>query len=114
MLYNEQPVTVSMRSTNPDFRNIVLNALRDAGAHDLAGQIALQTRPPKPPEPNGLGAVVKDAKGDRWTRPNLHPRGEWFHENGFDVAAYDDIDVVEVLRVGVAGPRYFPSDTRPL
>jgi hypothetical protein len=36
--------------------------------------------PPKPPEPQGLGAVVEDAEGRRWVRVNaLIP---WPYEKG--------------------------------
>lgn len=34
----------------------------------LADQIEAQTKPPKPAEPTGLGAVVEDADGLRWVR----------------------------------------------
>lgn len=34
--------------------------------HRLADEIEQQPRPPKPPEPTGLGAVVEDRSGVKW------------------------------------------------
>ncbi len=72
----------------------------------IATQIEVQTRPPKPPEPTGLGAVVKDRQGHVWVR---------IHESYGDLLwrmdvpstcaePYDRIDAVEVLSEGVVQP----------
>lgn len=54
----------------------------------------------KPEEPTGLGAVVEDEDGKRWTRANSE--GEWFSEDGNDVATtYAEVPVVRVLSEGV-------------
>lgn len=70
----------------------------------LADQIEQQTRPPKPAEPTGLGAVVEDARGDFWVYTGLRNAkdGEtrlWFH--GSLPADYADINAVKVLSEGV-------------
>lgn len=36
--------------------------------HEVRSALIELTRPPKPPEPTGLGAVVEDAEGVRWVR----------------------------------------------
>jgi len=36
-----------------------------------------QTKPPKPDEPTGLGAVVEDAEGKRWVRLPDPPDADW-------------------------------------
>ena len=68
---------------------------------DLAGQIEAQLPKPKPEEPKGLGAVVKDRGGVRFVRVGAFC-GFWKSEfsslHAFD---YADIDVVEVLSEGV-------------
>lgn len=43
----------------------VIEVLREKGLDQIADMIAEQTRPPKPDEPTGLGAVVED-EGRRW------------------------------------------------
>ena len=67
----------------------------------LRDQIEAQTKPPKPAEPTGLGAVVEDAKGNRWVRA-FSLRLAWtdtlFEE---DNREYADIDAVRVLSEGV-------------
>jgi hypothetical protein len=63
--------------------------------------------PPRPPEPQGLGAVVEDAKGRKWLRMgNDNLRRRWAREGniGGDMAAwcqYDRIPAVRVLSDGV-------------
>jgi len=67
-------------------------------------QVALRSllAPPKPPEPQGLGAVVRDADGHIWVRIG---DGDWWrrpydgarHRN----ALWQDIDAPEVLSEGV-------------
>jgi len=62
--------------------------------------------PPKPDEPQGLGAVVEDDRGLRWCRvlvaPSFHPWAP-FGQISNDGAwrAYADISVVRVLSEGV-------------
>ena len=50
----------------------------------------------KPPEPQGLGAVVKDAEGDRWVNVG---HGNW--GSSLSLSHYADIDAVEVLSEGI-------------
>ena len=66
--------------------------------------------PPKPEEPKGLGAVVEDADGVRWTRTEHKPNMTgtvWqsaFHVTQADRSLsreYADIDAVRVLSEGV-------------
>ena len=66
----------------------------------IADQIEAQTRPPKPPEPQGLGAVVEDAEGERWVRldSDMYP---WFAQGSRDFSAWDHIAAVRVLSEGV-------------
>ncbi len=71
----------------------------------LARQIEAQTRPPKPPEPTGLGAVVKDRNGDRWVRCRKQSRGlfgvVWENERSCQHSHWGGLDAVEVLSEGV-------------
>ena len=66
----------------------------------LLEQIEAQTRPPKPPEPQGLGAVVEDAAGGRWVRAALKSGNSWHKPIG-TWSRYEHIDVVRVLSEGV-------------
>ena len=60
-------------------------------------------RPPKPEEPTGLGAVVEDAEGARWTRSivggNVTPT--WSESLSGARRVYGDIGAVRVLSEGV-------------
>lgn len=57
-------------------------------------------KPPRPDEPQGLGAVVEDADGERWVRS--HPGNDpWTRPHLSGVYAYGQIDVVRVLSEGV-------------
>lgn len=86
------------------------NLTAKSAARDVAAlQAALRSllEPPKPPEPTGLGAVVEDAKGDRWVRYKAAGVKPW-RINLPGVGAtedychyYADIDVVRVLSEGV-------------
>jgi len=72
----------------------------------LADQIEAQTKPPKPAEPTGLGAVVEDADGMRWVqaRAEEYP---WRPSVAVEIGAgplykpWDQIDAVRVLSEGV-------------
>jgi hypothetical protein len=55
-------------------------------------------KPPKPEEPTGLGAVVQDAGGRKWT--NTHRIRAWYHSD-LGPYVYADIDAVRVLSEGV-------------
>ena len=78
--------------------------LREGGFGNFARQIEAQTRPPKPAEPTGLGAVVEDREGDLWLRytdPGIN--AIWQQIGGGPYRAYNvwaDIDVVKVLSEG--------------
>lgn len=76
----------------------VCRVLREGGYGNFADQIEAQTRPPKPAEPTGLGAVVRARDGLLWQRIDADP--PWFHRDVFD-KAWDQIDVAEVLSEGV-------------
>jgi hypothetical protein len=61
--------------------------------------------PPKPPEPTGLGAVVRERHsedGVDWVRVPLASNDErWFCGDTGEWREYADIDVVRVLSEGV-------------
>lgn len=64
--------------------------------------------PPKPDEPTGLGAVVEDDKGERYTRYDRVSSLPWWHDyNGADAQvvvrryAYSDFRAVRILSEGV-------------
>ena len=62
-------------------------------------------KPPKPDEPQGLGAVVEDAEGQRWVRATnfttvRHWRGCDEHWQGR--RRWDEITAVKVLNEGVS------------
>jgi len=87
----------------------VIENLRDGGSiarEWIIGQIEAQTKPPKPAEPTGLGAVVEDADGMRWVqaRAEEYP---WRPSVAVEIGAgplykpWDQIDAVRVLSEGV-------------
>lgn len=54
--------------------------------------------PPKPEEPTGLGAVVEDAAGQRWTRVD----GYYCHwSDGREFKSWGNVNAVRVLSEGV-------------
>lgn len=55
--------------------------------------------PPRPEEPQGLGAVVEDAEGDRWVL-YTNPRNDAPWCNGCASVDYADIAAVRVLAEG--------------
>jgi hypothetical protein len=74
----------------------------------LADQIEAQTKSPKPVEPQGLGAVVRDNADDHWVRTSpfvTSHRNDWIRAGGTatggDKRHWDGIDAVEVLSEGV-------------
>lgn len=85
-----------------------VEALRESRgfiALQVADQIEAQTRAPKPAEPTGLGAVVRDHKGSLWVKWALTHRAErnWKGPDvGGDYRVYTDIGAVEVLSEGVS------------
>lgn len=64
---------------------------------DWANQIEAQTRPPKPAEPTGLGAVIEDTEGRKYVRTEW--QSPW--DRGGGAFTYDAIDVARVLSEGV-------------
>ena len=102
--------TLTIRLRNP---RRAIGALRDAAENNgslilgtIADQIEAQTKPPKPAEPTGLGAVVEDAEGKRWTRvepaANATSRNPWYPADCDEQPEeYADIDAVRVLSEGV-------------
>jgi hypothetical protein len=58
----------------------------------LANQIGAQTRPPRPPEPTGWGAVVVDGQGRRWRLgQSAGDRCWWGQGHKVGVARWSDI-----------------------
>lgn len=58
--------------------------------------------PPKPEEPQGLGAVVEDEDGEKWMRFTNNSGGwPWIHAGPMDSRKYADIAAVRVLSEGV-------------
>lgn len=56
-----------------------------------------------PPEPTGLGAVVEDREGDRWSRIRSRPEGHccWLRDESAVVPVqYRAIDAIKVLSEG--------------
>lgn len=97
------PLVVLDLSGGRDLRYTVAD-LRDAAKRtrntrlaEIADQIEGQTRPPKPAEPTGLGAVVEDADGERWVRRHS---GSFLNPGNFP-RDYADINAVRVLSPGV-------------
>lgn len=85
-------------------RPLVVIDPRDADVFHLSDALATALRefadphPPKPEEPQGLGAVVEDSKGDTWVR--IHTGAvPWAHAGRFP-QRWADIDVVRVLSEG--------------
>ena len=61
-----------------------------------------QTRPPKPPEPTGLGAVVEDEYGHKFIRVQTDYSSPWIqHGYATVLYKYEHLHVVRVLSEGV-------------
>ena len=78
--------------------------ITDAQINALQAALRSLVTPPKPDEPQGLGAVVEDAEGRRWVRVNETLRAVWrpvdaSTSNSF--RNYPDIAAVKVLSEGV-------------
>lgn len=96
-LYASAPTDVGLRG-----REFLAHALREFA----------NPKPPKPDEPQGLGAVVEDANGGRWIRIDEHMDcNDWVDlgahshkpadENETVRHFYRNIDAVKVLSPGV-------------
>ena len=85
----------------PDFVDSLRGGLGGPVACRVADAIEYQTRPPKPAEPTGLGAVVECRDHSPLTRASTAIRGElvWVGNNG-DWHTWDELDVVKVLSEG--------------
>jgi hypothetical protein len=59
----------------------VAEHFRAHGLPAFADAWAAQTRPPKPAEPTGLGAVVEDAAGYWWVSASHDNRRQWYRDN---------------------------------
>jgi len=83
----------------------VIENLRDGGSiarEWIIGQIEAQTKPPKPAEPTGLGAVVEDEDGSLLVR--IHGEAApppWQVVDGGSLWYWEGIDVARVLSEGV-------------
>lgn len=93
----------ALRQTNPGRKLLDAEALAW-----LADQIEQQTKPAKPAEPTGLGAVVEDSRGELWVRGCECDPGDdeadWWprHRLWTDKPqGWSDIDAVRVLSEGV-------------
>jgi len=80
--FRDEPFTGNLR-----------DVLTRCGYAWLVRQVDEQTRPPKPTEPMGLGAVVKDRHDRLWVRTSLttHPWAP--HLQGSQWARWEDLDV---------------------
>jgi hypothetical protein len=58
-----------------------------------------EPKPPRPDEPTGLGAVVEDENGARWTRVGVN--GMWMQQGVVGGCLYDDVRAVRVLAAGL-------------
>ena len=97
--------TLTIRLRNP---RRAIGALRDAAENNgslilgtIADQIEAQTKPPKPAEPTGLGAVVEDAEGVRWVRTPRDPMPWRSAQETVMAARWVGINAVRVLSEGV-------------
>lgn len=72
----------------------------NGNAAAMASALQLLLGPPKPPEPVGLGAVVKDAQGRRWTRIDSNDGRPW-HCGGSFPTRWAEIAAVDVLSEGI-------------
>ncbi len=58
--------------------------------------------PPKPEEPQGLGAVVESVSGERWVRSDLDSQSPWRISDGTSFnCPWQSVEAVKVLSEGV-------------
>lgn len=110
MNQDDVPVLVIDIEDREQISRLWLEYAKSAGGVDnLRAVLASMLQPPKPDEPLGLGAVVRDSRGVRWVRSEsakgiTNPWQATLHPLEGDVVrqlAYDRIDAVEVLSEGV-------------
>lgn len=93
-LLHETPWFRDQSPNKPTHTSVLQNALR---------AMLAPPKPPKPEEPLGLGAVVVDADGKRWSRcANEYDNGTavWYRP-GQGWTVWCDIDAVGILSQGV-------------
>ena len=102
-----ESVTITLPPGHGDWKSVAewLRKPDYATHNDIADQIEAQLPKPKPSEPKGLGAVVKDRNGLRWVHidPDTDDDvdGAWESEFAPVNLRWSRIDVVEVLSEGV-------------
>ena len=83
-----------------------IDSMADYRANQMQTALRSLVTPPKPDEPTGLGAVVEDVSGRRWTRYDTRDPQPWWWNGAPEVAvcryAYADIDAIRVLSEGVS------------
>lgn len=103
-------VSDELTKRHPGYFHFVSGVLRDAAEHTskwravvlnaVADQIDAQLSP-KPAEPTGLGAVVRDREGKLWVRCDEdYDRVRWHSPHG-DGKRYEEIHAVVVLAEGI-------------
>jgi hypothetical protein len=109
---SRESVTISLPSGALAGWPVLIDALRrakEATGFDLIfggliAQIEAQTTP-RPPEPEGLGAVVEDAEGNRWIRrgPTHYIAAEGSSSGFYNNAqTWGELNVARVLSEGVS------------
>ena len=102
-----RPLVVLDPESDEDCRRLAdaLNDMDGAPAWLTQGAAALlrALADPKPAEPTGLGAVVRDGRGDKWvlidvTGPDVEPVRQW--RTWWGNRPWHEIDVAEVLSEG--------------
>ena len=88
----------------PTHRAALLTMLRENYWTELADQIEAQTKPPRIPEPTGLGAVVEDEGGNQWVRMGDGP-APWMlagaSPHNRDTYAWPSLRPTRALSLGV-------------
>lgn len=78
----------------------------DQAMRDALRSLVAPPKPPKPDEPTGLGAVVEDANGQRYTRVGEDGIAPWYAEAPRHAARpyryYSDLAIVRILSEGVS------------
>jgi hypothetical protein len=83
-----------------------LGACEDEWIDGMQAALRSLVGPPKPEEPQGLGAVVEDADGAIWTRVATYAAAPWYSAGATGVAtnscsaSWSRIDVARVLSDG--------------
>ena len=95
-----ESVTITLSSAHGEWSTVIywLRKTKFGTAENVATQIEAQLPKPKPEEPTGFGAVIRDTNGVLWT--GTGSRRLW-HDRRSNYRYWNDLDYDATLSLGV-------------